>query len=227
MENIKKRLEQLKEERQAKIKKAQELRKCGDDYQKELDKKKADVTKVYSLEDLNQLKSEISTLELFVNTLPGRLEQLEHEHIGTEEEYRILSEDIYEAYEEILEEQLLDLFELMQLIVNKAEQYTRTLDQRQKMINELQQATANVKGHQYCAENVPTNHTSMCRYQELYWALQKLEALSVYGMDALSIGQLRARKPFLSAYEITAIDVDGAIDKALNILGRNERKYSK
>ena len=79
MEAIRERLEQLKEERQAKIKKAQELRKCEDDYQKELDKKKADVNKVYSLEDLNQLKSEISTLELFVNTLPGRLEQLEQE----------------------------------------------------------------------------------------------------------------------------------------------------
>ena len=37
MEAIRERLEQLKEERQAKIKKAQELRKCEDDYQKDFD----------------------------------------------------------------------------------------------------------------------------------------------------------------------------------------------
>lgn len=227
MEAIKERLESLKTERQAKIEKAKELRKCEDDYQKELEKKKADVKKVYSLDELNQLKSEISTLELFMNTLPARLDQLEHEHVGTEDEYRQLSEDIYRVHEEILEEQLLDLFELMQLTLSKAEEYTKTLNHRQMMINELQQATANVNGHQRYAERVATNHTSICRYAELYWAMQKLETLSVYGMDAISIGQLRASRPFLSAHEIATIDVDEAFDKALNVLGRKKRKYSK
>lgn len=227
MEAIKRRLEDLKLERQGKINKAQELRKCEDSYQKELEKKKADVKKAYSLEELNQLKSEISTLELFVNTLPERLDQLENEYVGTEEEYKQLSEDIYRVHEGLLEEQLLDLFELTQMMLEKAEEYTRTLHQRESMINELRQATASVKGHQRYAQTVSTNYSSMCRHPELYWAIQKLEALSVHGMDAISLMRLRGSRPFMSANDVALIDVEGALDKVLTSCGRKKRKYSK
>lgn len=227
MDKIKKRLEELKQERQNKIEKAQELRKCEDTYQNELEKKRDDVNKAYTLEELNQLKSEISTLELFVNTLPARLEQLEHEYVATDEEYRQLSEDIYEVHEELLEEQLLDLFELMRLTINKAEEYTKTLNHRQMMINDLQRATANIKGNQRYEERVATNYTSICRYAELNWAIKKLEVLSVYGMNAINLGNLRANAPLLSAHDIANIDVDKALDEALNLLGRKKRKYSK